>query len=107
MDAGKSAHAAALCSEVSSLESLNIGSLVKEQGLHSGWDEEWQSYDVDEDRLLDVLEPICGGDARGGKVLEWHVTDIFPERWIDLVVVLRCDHTKLWERMEKRWVSLL
>ena len=29
---------------------------------------------------------------------------MFPERWIDLVIVLRCDHTKLWERLEKRLV---
>lgn len=27
---------------------------------------------------------------------------MFPERWIDLVVVLRCDHSLLWKRLEKR-----
>lgn len=43
------------------------------------------------------------GSAEGGKILDWHSCDLFPERWLDLVVVLRCDHTLLWERLEKRY----
>lgn len=42
--------------------------------------------------------------AEGGIILDWHTCDIYPERWPDLVVVLRCDHTLLWERLEKRYV---
>ena len=50
-------------------------------------------------QLLDELEPLA---SEGGIILDWHTCEIFPERWADLVVVLRCDHTKLWERLEKR-----
>jgi len=50
-------------------------------------------------QLLDELEPMV---AQGGIILDWHTCDIYPERWPDLVVVLRCDHTLLWERLEKR-----
>lgn len=50
-------------------------------------------------QVLDELEPLT--DA-GGLVIDWHTCDVFPERWIDLVVVLRCDHTLLWDRLEKR-----
>lgn len=39
--------------------------------------------------------------------MDWHTCDIFPERWIDLVVVLRCDHALLWTRLEKRFVHPL
>ncbi|GAA5821898.1 hypothetical protein JCM10212_002450, partial [Sporobolomyces blumeae] len=49
--------------------------------------------------LLDELEVV---QQAGAKVLDWHTCDIFPERWIDLVVVLRCDHSQLWSRLEKR-----
>lgn len=55
-------------------------------------------------KVLDELEPLV---ADGGVVLDWHTCDIFPERWIDLVVVLRCDHSQLWNRLEKRFTSLL
>lgn len=42
--------------------------------------------------------------SKGGVILDWHTCEIFPERWADLVVVLRCDHSILWERLEKRFV---
>lgn len=32
-------------------EHLNVGDFVKEKGCHSGWNEEWQSWDVDEDKV--------------------------------------------------------
>ena len=51
------------------------------------------------DKLIDDLEPIV---SEGGVILDWHTCEVFPERWPDLVVVLRCDHTKLWERLERR-----
>jgi adenylate kinase len=99
------------------LKHINVGEWVKEKGLHNGFDAEWQSYTVDEDKvsspahrqchrlhflhaqLLDELEPHV---EAGGVILDWHSCEIFPERWPDLVVVLRCDHTQLWERLEKR-----
>lgn len=78
---------------------IDVGALVKERKLFEEFDEDWQSYTVDEDRLVDELEPIV---SSGGVVLDWHTCEVFPERWADLVVVLRCDHTRLWERLEQR-----
>ncbi|TFL06661.1 P-loop containing nucleoside triphosphate hydrolase protein [Pterulicium gracile] len=97
---GKSSHAHLLAEESSiPLQHINVGDFVKEKGLYDNFDEEWQSYNVDEDQLLDELEPLV---AKGGVILDWHSCEVFPERWADLVVVLRCDHSKLWERLEKR-----
>ena len=50
--------------------------------------------------MVDELEPLV--NAGGGLILDWHTCDAFPESWIDLVVVLRCNHTQLWERLEAR-----
>ncbi|GAA6047835.1 hypothetical protein JCM3770_004666 [Rhodotorula araucariae] len=108
---GKTTHAAQLVetlqhgAETSSApwQHLNVGDFVKEKGCHQGWNDEWQSWDVDEDKLLDELELVQG---QGAKVLDWHTCDMFPERWIDLVVVLRCNHQRLWERLEKRGYQL-
>ena len=47
-----------------------------------GWDEEFQSYTLDEDRLLDALEEKLEG---GGSVVDFHGCELFPERWFDLV----------------------
>lgn len=101
------------------LRHINVGDLVKEKGLHNGYDEEWQSYNVDDDKvrivfktlnshngdvlLFQVLDELETLVADGGVILDWHTCDIYPERWADLVVVLRCDHTLLWDRLEKRY----
>ncbi|CCU98158.1 unnamed protein product [Malassezia sympodialis ATCC 42132] len=109
------------------LRHINVGALVKEKGFQASYDAEWDSYEVDEDQLLDYLEPLSGGtapdpidedpegceqarelasddDTRGGLVLDWHTCEAWPERWVDLVLVLRCDHQRLWARLEKRCV---
>ncbi|TFK57313.1 P-loop containing nucleoside triphosphate hydrolase protein [Heliocybe sulcata] len=97
---GKSTHAQLLAQEAPvPLKHINVGDLVKEKNLYERYDEDWQSYEVDEDKLLDELEPIA---SAGGVILDWHTCELFPERWVDLVVVLRCDHSKLWERLETR-----
>ena len=39
---------------------------------------------------------------RGGIILEFHSCDFFPERWFQLVVLLRCDNTNLYDRLKER-----
>ena len=50
-------------------------------------------------QLLDALEPDL---PKGGYILDWHACDLFPKSWIDLVVVLRCDSTLLYDRLSAR-----
>ena len=49
---GKSSLAALLASQSQvPLKHINVSEYVKEQGLYDQYDEEWQSYTVDEDRV--------------------------------------------------------
>ncbi|EGN94914.1 hypothetical protein SERLA73DRAFT_96297 [Serpula lacrymans var. lacrymans S7.3] len=101
---GKTTHAQLLSEEAPiTMKHINVGQLVKDNGLYEDYDDDWQSYTVDEDKLLDELEPLV---TSGGIILDWHSCEVFPERWADLVVVLQCNHTQLWERLEKRGYSL-
>jgi AAA domain len=55
---GKSTHAHLLSEESPvPLQHINVGEWVKERDLHEGYDQEWQSYTVDEDRV-GVLYPV-------------------------------------------------
>ncbi|OWY94712.1 Adenylate kinase [Phytophthora megakarya] len=81
------------------LSHLNVGDLVKERGLHTGRDEEFDCFVLDEDKVCDEMEDMM---AEGGKVVDFHTCDFFPERWFDLVVVLRVDNTTLFDRLQKR-----
>ena len=82
-----------------------VGDLVKLGGLHCGIDSTFGALLIDEaseDRIVDELEPMM---AKGCVLLEHHSVDFFPERWFDLVLVLRTDNTLLFDRLTKRCVS--
>ena len=57
---GKTTHAAQVVEQLLSNPStsaatwqhVNVGDFVKDKGCHSGYNEEWQSWDVDEDKVI-------------------------------------------------------
>lgn len=91
----------ALVAERLGMQHVCVGELVKEKNLHSGYITEFDTHELDEDKLCDYLESIM---AAGGAVIDFHTVDFFPERWFDLVVVLRCDNDVLYPRLEARCV---
>ncbi len=81
---------------------VNVGEVVKAKGLHTGVDATFGAYMIDEaneDKIVDELEAVM---AEGCVLLEHHSVDFFPERWFDLVLVLRTDNTVLFDRLTKR-----
>jgi adenylate kinase len=85
---------------------LAVSDIVKEKGYHGGVDAKYDTLLLDEDgedRLLDELEEELAG---GGRIVEYHSSELFPERWFDLVVCLRCESTEvLYGRLERRGYS--
>jgi adenylate kinase len=126
---------AELFSQELGVNHVDVGAIVKEKGLHEGYDQNHQSYILDDDKVnpqdelylaecvdigdsvdhaqrlpnrrfraipfqvVDELEPSMGP---GGNVVDFHSCDLFPERWFDLVLVLRTNNTVLYDRLEKR-----
>ncbi|OAG43434.1 hypothetical protein AYO21_02371 [Fonsecaea monophora] len=86
------------------LKHLSINDLVKSRSCHSGYDEDLQTLIVDDDKLMDEVEKdISDGEGEGGWVIDWHSTAGFAVRWVDLVVVLRCEETSvLYDRLMAR-----
>lgn len=37
-------------------EYVNVGDFVKERSCHSGWNDEWQCFDVDDDKVCPTLD---------------------------------------------------
>jgi RNA polymerase subunit RPABC4/transcription elongation factor Spt4 len=94
-------HSHSLSSPLQTHPSLSLLSLYTPPlpTQHKGWDEEFQCYVLDEDKVCDALEDVMG---EGGNIVDHHTCDFFPERWFDLVVVLQTDNSVLYERLEKR-----
>lgn len=88
-----------MIAEATGLQHINVGELVKTNQFHEGYLEEYDTHILDEDKLLDEMEDML---QEGGKVVDFHTCEIFPERWFDLVLVLRADTHVLFDRMEKR-----
>ncbi|RMZ91984.1 hypothetical protein DV736_g795, partial [Chaetothyriales sp. CBS 134916] len=86
------------------LKHLSINDLVKSRSCHEGYDAALQTYIVDEEKLMDEVEKeINDGEGEGGWVIDWHSTEGFAVRWVDLVVVLRCENTAvLFDRLKQR-----
>ncbi|KAI9881369.1 MAG: factor activating pos9 [Pleopsidium flavum] len=95
---GKTSHCE-LLAQSTDLKHLSINQIVKGADCHHGWDDELKSWIVDEDKLLDAIEDEV---KQGGYIIDWHACDMFPQSWIDLVVVLRTDSTLLYDRLASR-----
>ncbi|KAI4281331.1 MAG: hypothetical protein L6R38_003767 [Xanthoria sp. 2 TBL-2021] len=94
-----------LCESLTSitdLKHLAINRVAKERECHDGWDDASNSWIVDEDKILDAIEDEV---KQGGYLIDWHACDLFPESWIDLVIVLRSDPTTLYDRLKARSYS--
>ncbi|KAM3508426.1 hypothetical protein MY11210_006740 [Beauveria gryllotalpidicola] len=95
---GKTTHCDSLAEKLG-LRHISVNQVVKDKDCHEGWDEEYQSWIVDEDKLLDAIEDDV---KQGGCLIDWHACDLFPRSWVDLVVVLRVDSTTLYDRLKAR-----
>lgn len=98
---GKTSHAESLVGQLneSNYHHYCISDLAKQRKWVEGYDEKLDTSIVDEDKLLDSMESDL---EKGGAIVDWHVCEIFPERLIDLVVVLRTDNSLLHDRLTKR-----
>ena len=99
---GKSTTAQMLAAQAPSMRHIELGALVKDKQMHQGWDEEYETYILDEERILDELEEM---QEPGGLIVDFHGAELFPERWFDLVLVLRTDNTVLYPRLQGRCYS--
>ena len=115
---GKTTHCEILAQDTG-LKHLSINDIVKQRDCHDGYDDDFNSWIVDEDKVLSLslvpnselitaklLDSIEDEVKQGGYLVDWHACDLFPKSWIDLVVVLRVDSTLLFDRLKARLVIL-
>jgi len=79
---------------------IDISDIVKQNKFYEEFDEQLDTYVINEDEVLDFLEPLVV--PKGGLIVDYHSSEFFPERFFDLVIVLTCDNTILYERLAKR-----
>eukprot|EP00045_Choanoeca_perplexa_P015041 m.181759 g.181759 ORF g.181759 m.181759 type:complete len:177 (-) comp16874_c0_seq12:3112-3642(-) len=82
---------------------LDISKLAIERELLEEYDEARQTSVLDEDKVIDELDDENDINVmQGGYIVDYHSCDFFPERYFQLVLVLRTDNAVLWERLSAR-----
>ncbi|MEZ0394250.1 MAG: AAA family ATPase [Desulfurococcaceae archaeon] len=82
-------------------EFVDLSEFALERGLVLEYDEESQSYVVDEERLVEGLARFVAG-AGGKAVVATHYPEILPPDMVELVAVLRLDPRELERRLRGR-----
>jgi len=91
-----------LCQQIAERADLNwieVGKFAKDNACFENFDEEYQCPVLDEDKLIDEMEDNM---SDGGNIVDYHGCDFFPERWFDVVFVLRTNNTVLYDRLTSR-----
>ncbi|KAH0541030.1 adenylate kinase isoenzyme 6 [Cotesia glomerata] len=86
-------------SERTSLVWRDVSKLAEENRCLEEYDPTYQCPFLNEDRLLDSMESMMG---KGGNIVDYHSAELFPERWFDIVFVVRTNNTILYDRLTAR-----
>eukprot|EP00163_Fabomonas_tropica_P011266 TRINITY_DN2190_c0_g1_i1.p1 TRINITY_DN2190_c0_g1~~TRINITY_DN2190_c0_g1_i1.p1 ORF type:complete len:176 (+),score=21.34 TRINITY_DN2190_c0_g1_i1:322-849(+) len=98
---GKTTLAARVASALG-LRHVNVGEEARIHNFYEGYNNEFQTHYLHEDKLLDHLEDQM---VEGGNVVDYHTCDLFPERWFHLVIVLQATTENIFDRLTKRGYS--
>lgn len=101
---GKTSMTALLAETLEDFSVLEVGKLIKENHWFTSYDEAFDTHIIeeeDEDLLLDHLETELVTKG-GNNIVDYHSSELFPERWFHLVVVLKASTEILYDRLEKR-----
>lgn len=98
---GKTTVAKLLASRLNALH-IDLSKLALEKKLYSHYDEERQSYVIDEYRVVEEVGEIIKSNPR--VIIDTHYPEILPGDLVDVVIVLRVRPDILEERLKtKNW----
>jgi len=80
---------------------LNLSSLIIEHGLFAAYDQERDTYIIDEERASSFIKSYVS-TLKGDVFLETHYPEIIPREIVDSIFLLRTNPLVLEERLIKR-----
>lgn len=103
---GKTTLSQALVAAHADMRHVELSKLIAEQELHEGRDEAFDTLIMDDDKIVDYLEDVMDIHKHRNTVVDFHTSDFFPERWFDLVIVLRTAAAPHYERLAAKYVPV-
>ncbi|MHA1670902.1 MAG: adenylate kinase family protein [Promethearchaeota archaeon] len=95
-------------SELISAKVISLSEFAVKKDLILSFDSKRDTYVIDEEKIVpEIIDLIKKSKSQGlsNLIIEGHLTDIIPEEFIDLVIVLRCEPEILYRRLKSRGYS--
>ena len=92
------------------IQVLNVSELVKREGLHEGYDSEFDTFIINDRKTQKKLRKVIPEmKQKGGVLVECHSLGLFDEddleSLIDRVILLTCSTEHLYDRLQMRGYS--
>jgi adenylate kinase len=101
---GKTTVAKNLCRYIHA-EVVSLNELIIEKNFVLEYDQERETSIIDEEKLINSLDSVIEEYSNQGLdylIIEGHITDILPEDYMDIVIILRCHPDELYSRLKNR-----
>jgi len=82
---------------------VEIGKLVKNKKLYSGYDRKFKSYVVNQKKFVGCIKKLVKENKN--TILDGHLSHSLPKSLLNIVIVLRCKPSVLEKRLRKRKYS--
>ncbi|MFX0071505.1 MAG: adenylate kinase family protein [Candidatus Hermodarchaeota archaeon] len=92
-------------SEIINVKVLTLNEIVISENLTIKYDKERDTYVIDEKKLISYIRTQINDIHKQRYdylIIESHFSDIVPEEYVDLAIILRCDPDVLYQRLKLR-----
>ena len=85
-------------------EHLELGVMIKEEGLYLGYDHDRDTLILDVEKFQERMRELIENNEEKEDflVIDGHIADLIPTDLVDLVVVLKCNPKVLRERLKEK-----
>ena len=96
-------------SEKINAKTISLNELTVSENLTLKYDKKRETYVVDFNKLIPYVENLIelyNKENTEFLLIEGHFSDVIPDKYIDYVIILRCNPDELYKRLEKRGYNI-
>ncbi|XP_054157979.1 adenylate kinase isoenzyme 6 homolog [Oppia nitens] len=99
---GKTLLCQAISARLADMKIIDVSEFCKTNDCIDTHDDQLDTDVIDDQLLEEKISPVL---ESGGYLIDYHSPDLFPTELIDVVYILRCNNTQLYDRLQERQYS--
>ncbi len=85
---------------------IDLNKIIDENKLKDKYDKKRKTWEVDVSRLKKILVKLIK-NSKNNLVIDGHLSHYLPPKYVDKIIIMKCELKKLKKRLEKRGYSKL